>query len=207
MRPAPAVTASVRTASSATASARVKGQVVTFLEEGRGVSRTIGTARGARGTLKFAPADGPGGRRTVVALVEQDGLPRKRLTVATFKAPPRSKPGKPRGVKVAGGTARAASRRRPWRRGRGDAGGRPRPAPCAASRPLTITWRPAARAARYGVTVELTDGRRLFFLRDADDRVVRIPDAKGLVSVRVVGLRADNGAGPAATANDNERDR
>jgi hypothetical protein len=46
----------------------------------------------------------------------------------------------------------------------------------------------------------------LFFLRDADDRVVRIPDAKRVESVRVVGLRADNGAGPAATANDNERD-
>jgi hypothetical protein len=56
------------------------------------------------------------------------------------------------------------------------------------------------------VTVELRDGRRLFFLRDADDRVVRIPGANGLASVRVVGLRADNGAGPAATANDNERD-
>ena len=52
----------------------------------------------------------------------------------------------------------------------------------------------------------LRDGRRLFFLRDADDRVVRIPDAKGLESVRVVGLRADNGAGPAATANDNDKD-
>jgi hypothetical protein len=56
---------------------------------------------------------------------------------------------------------------------------------------------------RYGVRVALSDGRKLFFLRDADERVVRIDDAPagGRVVVRVVGLRADNSHGPAATAN------
>jgi hypothetical protein len=56
---------------------------------------------------------------------------------------------------------------------------------------------------RYGVRVALPDGRKLFFLRGADDRVVRIDDvpADGRAVVRVVGLRADNGTGPAATSN------
>jgi hypothetical protein len=76
----------------------------------------------------------------------------------------------------------------------------------AAKRGLVITWRPAKRAARYGITVAYRDGRRLFFLRDADERVVRLADSTAPQSVRVVGLRADNGAGPAATANTNRRD-
>ena len=49
------------------------------------------------------------------------------------------------------------------------------------------------------------DGRKLFFLRDADDRVVRIPDAGKVVAVRVVGLRADNVAGPAAITSGGNR--
>jgi hypothetical protein len=57
---------------------------------------------------------------------------------------------------------------------------------------------------RYGVTVELQDGRRLFFLRDADDRVVRIPHGR-IASVRVVGLRSDNTHGPAAMTSGGTR--
>ena len=88
----------------------------------------------------------------------------------------------------------AAERRRGRRTRRGARQGRAA---------LTITWKAAKGAARYGVRVALPDGRKLFFLRDADERVVRITDAPaaGRVIVRVVGLRADNGAGPAATAN------
>ena len=184
LRPAPAVTAKVRGKALRYRVKRERGQKVTFLEEARGVSRTIGAVTtGGRGTLRFAPADGPGGRRKVVALVEQDGLPRTRVTVATFKAPPRTQPGKPAALKI---TRRAKA---------------------AVAQPLSISWGAAARAARYGVTVELRDGRRLFFLRDADERVVRIPgaDQADLVSARVVGLRADNGAGPAATANSTDK--
>jgi hypothetical protein len=70
---------------------------------------------------------------------------------------------------------------------------------------VTITWRPAKRAVRYGVTVELQDGRRLFFLRDADDRAVRLPFRPGHMKVRVVGLRSDNTHGPAATTSGGTR--
>jgi len=73
------------------------------------------------------------------------------------------------------------------------------------ARVTTITWRPAAGAARYGVRVSLADGRRLFFLRDANERVVRIPGAGRVTAVRVVGLRADNVAGPAAITSGGNR--
>ena len=142
---------------------------------------------GGKGSLRFTPADGQGGTRRIVALVEQDGLPRKKLTVATYKAPPRAKPGVPAAVKIKGpGPFRNAAAAR-----------------SGASRGLTITWRAAKGAARYGVRVVLPDGRKLFFLRNADDRVVRIADvpAEGRAVVRVVGLRKDNTTGPAATAN------
>jgi hypothetical protein len=162
---------------------RVKGQTVTFEERGRGVAHALGTVRtGGRGALRFTPADGKGGKRRIVALVEQDGLPRKQLTVATYKAPPRARPGLPAGLKIGAGAGKARA---------------------AKAAPLTVTWRAAKGAARYGVRVALPDGRKLFFLRGADDRVVRLHDAPadGRAVVRVVGLRPDNTAGPAATAN------
>jgi hypothetical protein len=163
---------------------RVKGQTVTFEERGSGVAHVLGTVKtGGKGTLRFTPADGRGGKRRIVALVEQDGLPRTKRTVATYTAPPRAKPALPTGVKLGTiGRARASK---------------------ASPRGLTITWRAAKGAARYGVRVVLPDGRRLFFLRNADDRVVRIHDvpAEGRAVVRIVGLRRDNTTGPAATAN------
>jgi len=179
MRPAPRVSASLRHGVLRYRIAPVAGQRVSFEEHGRGVSRTIAKATRS-GKRRFRPADGAGGRRTITALIEQDGLPRRRVTVARFTAPPRARPGRPRGVKL-GGRARIA-----------------------AARGATITWRPAARAVRYGVTVVLEDGRRLFFLRDANDRVVRIPDGRP-IEVRVVGLRADNSAGPVAITSGGTR--
>jgi hypothetical protein len=155
-----------------------------------------------------------------VALVEQDGLPRTRVTVARFKAHGPARPKMPAGLAIAtaggvraakasaagsgtagtaspGGTAVTASPG--GTAGTASPGGDARARVAAASAPaLTITWRPAKDAARYGVRVALADGRRLFFLRDAGDREVRIAGARGPVSVRVVGLRADNTAGPAA---------
>jgi hypothetical protein len=184
MRPAPKVSARVRHGVLRYRVAAVKGQRVTFEERGRGVSRTLATATRS-GRMTFRPAAGPGGTRRIVALVEQDGLPRKRMTVARFTAPRWARPGAPRGVKVKLPALASAA--------------------AVKARGATITWRPAKGAQRYGVRVALEDGRRLFFLRDADDRVVRIPDARGVVAVRVVGLRTDNVAGPAAITSGGNR--
>jgi Tol biopolymer transport system component len=63
------------------------GQKVTFAEIGSKVHRVIGRPRGSKGTLRFTPAAGRGGRRKIVALVTTDGRPRASLTVATYTAP------------------------------------------------------------------------------------------------------------------------
>src|SRR5262249_10485434 len=116
LRPAPRVRATLRHGRLSYRIAPRRGQTVTFAEHGRGVARTVTVARRS-GSLRFRPADGAGGRRAITALVQQDDLPRTRITVARFVAPPRARPAKPRAVKLAlGGSgdtratdARAAS--------------------------------------------------------------------------------------------------
>jgi hypothetical protein len=60
------------------------GQTVTFAEVSDQTSRIITTADPASGSVTFTPGPGEAGTRQVVALVEQDGLPRTNLAVATF---------------------------------------------------------------------------------------------------------------------------
>jgi hypothetical protein len=60
---------------------------VTFVEEAAGVDQVITRTADARGTVEFTPADGPAGARSIVAIVEQGGLPRLRTTVAQYEAP------------------------------------------------------------------------------------------------------------------------
>ena len=48
------------------------------------MDHVIGVARGGRGRIRFTPAPGPAGKRTIVAFVEQNGIPRDQITVATF---------------------------------------------------------------------------------------------------------------------------
>ena len=66
----------------------IPGQQVTFTERGAGgVFRTIGRARGARGTLTFNPTVGFERARKIVAEVIDNGLPRALITLARFTAP------------------------------------------------------------------------------------------------------------------------
>jgi hypothetical protein len=152
---------------------QIAGQRVHFEEVGEGVGRRIGTATGRRGTIRFAPGDGPKGRRRIVAQVESYGNPRENVDVATYTAPAPAKPAHPAGVKL----RRKGSR-------------------------VTVTWRPARRAARYLVRATLTDGRKLVLFATAKKRTVRI---SGLASgtrgtITVAGLKPDGSAGPAAKA-------
>ena len=63
------------------------GQKVTFVERGGSAGGELGVARGASGTLRFRPADGAPGRRSIVALIEQDGALRDEVEVAPRAAP------------------------------------------------------------------------------------------------------------------------
>lgn len=76
------------------------GQRVAFVEKGAFGEHRLGTAKGARGTLRFRPHQGGGKRRTVVAVVERAGIPLKRTDVARFTGPPAPRAGRARRVRV-----------------------------------------------------------------------------------------------------------
>lgn len=63
------------------------GQVVTFVEKGPGAAAVIATTSNASGQIAFTPADGPAGPRQIVAVVQQDGVPRDEITVGSYTAP------------------------------------------------------------------------------------------------------------------------
>ena len=72
------------------------GQKVVLAEQSGSLYHELGTLRGSKGTLRFKPAPG-GGRRDIVAIVTQDGLPMSRKVIAHYTAP---KPPKPTQVTV-----------------------------------------------------------------------------------------------------------
>src|SRR3954454_17653369 len=66
----------------------IDGQKVTFFEEGLGAPpRVLKKTNAAEDTVRFTPELTPQRRRRIVALVEQNDLPRARKRVATYTAP------------------------------------------------------------------------------------------------------------------------
>lgn len=147
------------------------GQKVTFAEQGTGAARPIGgVAKEGRGTLRFTPADGPGGKRRIVALVSSYGKPRAQLTIASYVAPA---PPKPATVK------RLKGRRRGTR--------------------LVVSWAKAKDAARYEVRATLSDGRRLLSRGKATKLTIPAFATKARATITVTGLKADGTRGRKAT--------
>jgi hypothetical protein len=106
------------------------GKQVTFAETTDAVDHTIGTVRGGKGSIRFKPQAGRGGRRTVVARTTLDGTPIPDQNVARFTVADRVSPGPLRGLKV----RRSRSR-------------------------LTVSWAKATNASSYGVTVQAANGQ------------------------------------------------
>jgi hypothetical protein len=71
------------------------GQAVRFAERGAFGTRLLGAVTKSKGTLAFTPEDARGSRRTVIALVEQDGIVTDEVRLGTFTAPAPSRPGAP----------------------------------------------------------------------------------------------------------------
>lgn len=106
------------------------GLTVSFYEQvGKG-GRFLGSTTKARGRIRFSAVDGPAGRRTVYALIEQNGLPRLRRPIARYRAPGPIRPTRVRGLRLKR-TARAAK----------------------------LSWRKQAGAADYIVRANISDGR------------------------------------------------
>ncbi|HET9103412.1 MAG TPA: hypothetical protein VFN55_08665 [Solirubrobacteraceae bacterium] len=138
----------------------LRGQTVRLLERGRGVARVLGTARGSRGTIRI-PSSGPAGRRTIVAEVVQNGVPRATLIVARYPAP--------------GGAMRlpAPARVRAVRHGA----------------VLTVRFAPVRSAAHYVVRVSTQAGTSQTILPGGRLRTTVpgiLPQARALISVRAL---------------------
>jgi hypothetical protein len=147
------------------------GLATTFYEKGAMGMHELGTAKGTRGTIKFAPGDGKAGKRTIVAVVERDGVPRLQKTIGSYSAPGPQKPARVKSLKVT-------------RRGH----------------KLTATWRKAAGATMYGVRFDLPDGRRLLRITSGTKAALTDAPKRGRVTVTVTARNKGGRKGPSARA-------
>jgi hypothetical protein len=152
----------------------ISGQRVRFVEVGKDVHKVIATVRAARGQVRFRPADGPAGRRRIVALVEQNRLLRKAVAAGSYVAPARPRPARPRNLRL----ARRGTR-------------------------LVASWRAPQAGFRHAVHFKLGDGRQILQIAGARARslTLRGVAARYGARVTVAGLTKANGRGPAARAS------
>ena len=153
--------------------APLEGQEVRFVEVAAGARKALRTVKGGgKGSVRFQTSEARGTKRSIVAEVIQDGMPRKNLTIARFSAPsPRV--GRPGRVRVR-------------RRGKG----------------ALVTWTPAPLARYYDVSVVASDGGRIALAPRRGSRQVTVPGVgkKERLTIRVVGISASGRRGPAAIA-------
>ena len=143
----------------------IPGQKVVFVEQARGVKDVIGTTSQRRGVIHFHPALGPSGKRKVLGIVTQDGVPRAEIKLAGFHAPS-ALPGRVRGVSL----KRVGSK-------------------------LVVHWRRAPGASRVAVSWALADGRRQAeVVRGHRFALANVPGIDS-GKIEVAGLRRDNVAG------------
>lgn len=152
---------------------RRPGQTVQFAETGAGASQSLATTGAAHGTLRFTPAIGPAGRRQILALVYMEGVPTKRLIVASYLAPGPPRAQRPRDLRLA-------------RRGSA----------------LRMSWRAGANTTRFEIVLIATDGRRLLLQRPASARSATISGfAASGATVKLLGIGPDGNAGATAVAH------
>jgi hypothetical protein len=142
----------------------VKGRSCQF-----GPKRRPGTDQAVRcAKVRFRPTRGPGGKRTISAVVSRDGVPLARQDVASYTAPKLRMPSRL-------GTMRA-------RRSKGN---------------LLVTFPRARGAESLNVSAELSDGRKLSYDLKAKCGGVRIAKVPLGVSAKVTvrGVRYDLAVG------------
>ena len=133
------------------------GLATTFYEESSSGLKKLAVAKARRGTVRFSPGPGPGGKRTVIAVVDRDGVPRLRKVLGTYTAPPQPRPGRVTGVKV----KRSKSA-------------------------IVVSWKRTTGAAGYAVRVDLGDGRRLLRVLKPSARSLRVTRVPKSVKASVV---------------------
>ena len=137
------------------------GQRIEFVEKGAFGTHVLGRASGAHGTLRFKPADAKGGKRTVTAMVQHDGMVTDRKRVGTYVAPG---PVRPHAVR------RLRAKR--------------------ARTTVTVSWRGVAGAGRYAIKLRGSHGTQVGRLVSSRTHTVKFKhvriDERELVQVRAV---------------------
>ncbi len=147
------------------------GQSIQFAETGAFGTHVLGVAKGTSGTLRFAPADAKGGRRTILALIRHDGVVTDTHTIGTYIAPGPARPGRPATVNASIG-----------------------------GRALTVTWGPAPHASGYAVRVRGSHGRSELHILGPRARRLRVAGLQSgeTATASVAGVTATGVSGPAA---------
>jgi hypothetical protein len=148
------------------------GRGVTFVERAGGLERTLGVARGARGTLRFTPLDGPAGRRTILAAIGRGRVPDRLVAVTTYRAPgPRRLPA-PRALRIAG-----------------------------AGHSARVAFSRVGGARGYRVRLVVSDGRHLTLIRRTTRLTIgQLEPGRTAIVVTVTALDAAGRAGRSRTA-------
>jgi uncharacterized delta-60 repeat protein len=146
--------------------AAAQGRVVRFVEQGSGIASMVGSAKGAHGTIRFTPAAGARGRRTIVALVEEAGAPSGEVKATSYTASGTPRPARPRSL---------SGRRRKGK--------------------ISLTWTRVRGTKRYEVLVKLADGSQTFRVVRGTRLTLpdSFPAKRGSVSVDALGLDGTRG--------------
>ncbi len=147
---------------------RVTGQSVQFFERAGGTSQQLATVTDAKGRIRFRPAPGPAGTRSIVAVVQRDGAPRAEVPVTTYRAPGPQKPAATDRVTIKRTATRAIA-----------------------------TWASARGARSWRVVATASDGRRWSMALDQRRLVLPSVFRGRTVTVTVRGVSADQVVGPA----------
>jgi hypothetical protein len=144
-----------------------RGRTITFLERGPRTYHILGVARGARGHIRFRPADGRAGRRQIVALIAQDGIQMQSLAVAHYSARGPQRPSRPARTRVSH-----------------------------SGYTLNVSWHSVPGASEYEVVVASSDGgRTMQIVRGHSATVVGIePGLHGTVLVNAIAANGLRGA-------------
>jgi hypothetical protein len=143
------------------------GQQVSFFEKGEGVWRRLTSSTGGRASLRFTPAAGSRGTRTIVSVATVDGVPLPEQTLAHFRFAGTQRTGRPRSVTVK-----------------------------RSGKTLHVRWAPVPGAVRYGIVVEHSDGSQQTMTVSAHKHSFSLsypPVDGGTVSVSAKGALGDWG--------------
>ena len=153
----------------------VPGTAVRFVERGKDSTHTLGTVKGAHGTLRFTPEEALSPGRSIIAyLLNTEGVEVRELPVGHYTAPGPFRPGRPHKARIV--------RRK---------------------NTALLTWSSVPGARSYRIKVTGSDGRLETHILKASIHSVPIPNVLGFesftASVTAVGGK-DLLPGPTATA-------